>query len=224
MKSQREIFKELTKILLAYKFRVIVSMLLLIISTVCIVYAPKIAGQTVNIFIGGVDWAEYDELLTNLVLLVALTVAGYGLKAISSRIIVFASEKITYELRMKLYDRLLGAQLNNIYTNTSGDIMARINNDLMNVRNFIMVYLSEFLAEVLTVVLATILMITTDWQLGLCYLCLLPIYLVCLLFADIKSKSKYKRRKPSILKEHLHSQRLSFLILFEVHLFFEFNF
>lgn len=183
-----------------YKFKVLFSIVLLVISTVCIVYAPKIAGQIVNIFEGGVLGSEFYEILFNLILLIILTVVGYALKAISSRIMIVVAEKITYSLRMKLYDGLLDAQLKNIHSNTSGNIMARINNDLMNVRNFIMVYLSEFLAVVITLVLSSVLMITTDWRLGLCYLCLLPIYILCLCFSTIKSRLKYKRHHDAIGK------------------------
>lgn len=200
MKSQKELLFQFNRLMIEYKSQIIFSIVLLVISTVCIVYAPKIAGQTVNIFEGGVLGSEFNELRFNLTMLIILTVAGYILKAISSRIMIVVAEKITYSLRMKLYDSLLAAQLKNIRSNTSGNIMARINNDLMNVRNFIMVYLSEFLAVVLTVVFSSVLMLTTDWRLGLCYLCLLPIYILCLYFSTIKSRLKYKKHHDAIGK------------------------
>lgn len=200
MKSQKELLFQFNRLLIEYKSKIMISIVLLIISTVCIVYAPKIAGQTVNIFENGIAEDEFYDLLINLTLLVILTVAGYLLKAVSSKIMITVAEKVTFSLRMKLYDGLLAAQLKNIHSNTSGNIMARINNDLMNVRNFIMVYLSEFLAVVLTVVLSSLLMLTTDWRLGLCYLCLLPVYILCLYLSTIKSRLKYKNHQNAIGK------------------------
>ena len=195
MKSERERLFEFHKLLSPYKFRVLFSMILLVISTFCIVYAPKVAGQTVNFFLDGLNETNYEDVFYNLILLLGLYSAGYILKLPASRIMIFVGEKVAYDLRMKLYDGLVGAQLNNIYSDSSGNIVSRINNDLMNVRSFIISYLSEFLAVITTLILTIDLIISINIKLSLIYLGLMPILAIILYYFGFRSKPKYKKHQ-----------------------------
>lgn len=55
--------------------------------------------------------------------------------------------------------------------------------------------MSENIATVVTIILTVIMIITTDTNIGLIYLCLLPIYAVILYYFDYKSRPKYKKHQ-----------------------------
>lgn len=200
MRSQIELLSEFYKILYEYKFRVLFSMMLIVISTFCIIYIPKVAGQTVNFFLDGLMDTDYKDVFKNLIILLGLYSVGHILKLPASRMMIFVGEKTTYKLRMKLYDVLFSAELKHIYANTSGNIMSRLNTDLMNVRYFIIYYLSEYLGVLLTIIFTIDLIISTNYKLSLIYLSLLPLFGIVIYYFDYRSKPKYKKHQNEIGK------------------------
>ena len=49
LEERKDIFQKYTRILKDDKVKVIISMVLLMVSTLCMVYAPKVAGKTVDL-------------------------------------------------------------------------------------------------------------------------------------------------------------------------------
>ncbi len=195
MSSQRELLSHFYKLIYNYRFKVLFSIIIIATSTFCIAYIPKIAGQTVNYFLDGSTYTDYLDVFENLVCLLGLYALGHILKLPASRIMIFVGEKITYELRMKLYDVLISAELKDIYADTSGNIMSRLNSDLMNVRTFIIYYLSEYIGMLVTLIFTINLIISTNYKLSLIYLCLFPIGAIIIHYFDIKSKPDYKKHQ-----------------------------
>ena len=72
MKSQREILSEFYKLISDYKIQVIFSIILIAVSTFCITYIPKLAGETVNHFLDGLAETDYEDIFENLIFLLGL--------------------------------------------------------------------------------------------------------------------------------------------------------
>ena len=72
-------------------------------------------------------------------------------KVLSNRIMLFIGEKIAYNLRLELFDNLETIGSVFIQNNSKGHVLSRLNNDLMNLREFITLHLSEIFAQILTV-------------------------------------------------------------------------
>ena len=170
-------------------------MILVVLSTFCIMYIPKIAGQTVDYFLDGLNHTDYEDVFENLLYLLLFYTIGHALKLPASRIMIFVGEKTAYKLKMRLYDSLVSADLKKIYSNTSGNIMSRLNTDLMNVRYFIIYNLSEYLAVLITIVLTIALIISTNYELSLVYLGLIPLFGIVIYYFDFRSKPKYKKHQ-----------------------------
>lgn len=195
MRSQREILTEFYKLISDYKIQVTFSIILLAVSTFCVIYIPKLAGETVNHFLDGVADTGYEDIFENLIFLLGLYALGYFIKLPASRTMIFVGEKVAYMLRMRLYDTLLNAELKHIYSDTSGNIMSRVNSDLMNVRTFIIYYLSEYVGVIITFIFTLYLIISTNYKLSLIYISLLPIFGIVLYYFDFKSKPHYKKHQ-----------------------------
>ena len=188
--DRRETRKKFGLLLSNYRFKFIFSFILLTISTLCIVYAPKVVGNIVNLFTNGNTVVEHEVIFTNILLLAILYIAGYLLQAYSNRIMIFIAEKITYNLRIQMYDKLKNSKI--INEKSEGNILSRINNDLVNVRDFIMVHASEIFAQLLSITLVLILIWTTDWRLSIIYFIAVPIYAICFYHFDANSKKSYE--------------------------------
>lgn len=166
-------------------------MILLMISTLCMVYAPKVAGKTVNLLSSNVNSSNDIAIYTNLALLLALYSAGYLLKLTPKRVMGATGEKVAYNLRMKLFDGLETIGSGFIQENSKGLVMSRLNNDVMNIREFISSKISELYAQILSIVLVVVIVFMTDVRLGLVYLIMVPIYVVCFYICYAKSKDYY---------------------------------
>lgn len=194
MKPRKTLF-HFYKLLYEYRFRILLSIIILSVSTFCITYIPKIAGETINYFLDGSAKTDYGNVFENLIYLLALYALGYLLKLPASRIMIFVGEKTAYKLRMRLYDVLISADLKQIYANTSGNIMSRLNSDLMNVRTFIIYNLSEYFGILITLIFTIDLIISTNYELGLIYIGLLPIAAIIIYYFDLRSKPNYKKHQ-----------------------------
>ena len=100
-------------------------------------------------------------------------------------------EKVAYNLRMKLFDKLDAVGSGFIQENSKGQILSRLNNDVMNIREFVSFRISEIFAQILSIVLVMVLMVMTDFRLSLIYLMILPVYVICFYLCDYKSKYYY---------------------------------
>ena len=188
--DRRETRKKFGLLLSNYRFKFIFSFILLTISTLCIVYAPKVAGNIVNLFTNGNTDVEHGVIFTNILLLAILYIAGYLLQAYSNRIMIFIAEKITYNLRIQMYDKVKNSKI--INEKSEGNILSRINNDLVNVRDFIIVHTSKIFAQLLSIALVLVLIWTTDWRLSIIYFIAVPIYAICFYHFDANSKKSYE--------------------------------
>ena len=189
--ERKDITQKFATILKDDKTQIIISMVLLMISTLCMVYAPKVAGKTVDLLISNFDSSKDTAIYTNIAFLMILYSAGYLLKLTPKRIMGITGEKVAYNLRMKLFDKLDTVGSDYIQENSKGLVLSRLNNDLMNIREFVSSRISEIYAQVLLIVFVLILILLTDFRLGLVYLVIIPVYVICFYICDVKAKTHY---------------------------------
>lgn len=196
--DRKGIIQKFKIVLNQHIIKVIVSTTLLTVSTLCIAYAPKVAGNTINLIASNASYFYDSAILTNIALLFGLYLAGNLIKLPSSRLMVFVGEEIAYNLRMELFEKLDFIDSKFIQQNSKGHIFSRLNNDLMNIREFVTLHVSEIFAQFISIFFVTILILTTDWRLSLIYLVTLPIYVACFYWSDLKSKKPYENHQKQL--------------------------
>ena len=100
-------------------------------------------------------------------------------------------EKVAYNLRMQLFDKLDVVGSGFIQENSKGLILSRLNNDVMNIREFVSSRISEIYAQILLIAFVLVLILTTDLRLGLVFLVIVPVYAICFYLCDVKSKTHF---------------------------------
>lgn len=135
------------------------------VSTLCMVYAPKVAGKTIDLLISNSNSSNDIAIYANIALLIVLYSVGFLFELPSKRIMGFIGEKVAYNLRMELFDKIDVVGSDFIQENSKGHILSRLNNDLMIIREFLSYRFSEIFAQILLIifVLVLILMTTLDW-------------------------------------------------------------
>ncbi len=189
--ERKEISQKFTSILKEDRTKLIISMILILISALCMAYAPKIAGKTVNLMVANLNSSNDLAIYTNVVLLLVLYSVGYLFKLPPKRMMGIVGEKVAYNLRSNLFDKLDVVGSGFIQENSKGLVMSRLNNDVMNIREFVSSKFSEIYAQILLVIFVMLLIFTTDLRFGLVYLVILIVYLICFYVCDVKSKIHY---------------------------------
>ena len=196
--DRKKIIRKFNKVLSHHRIKVVVSMILLTISTLCLVYAPKVAGNIINLIVSNTNYSNDSTIFTGIALLFGLYLVGNLLKLPSNRFMVFIGEEIAYDLRMELFDKLDVINSKYLQKNSKGHIFSRLNNDLMNIREFVTIHISEIFAQFLSIIFVIILILTTDWRLSMIYLITLPIYIACFYLCDVKSKKPYDNHQKQL--------------------------
>ncbi|MDO5860273.1 ABC transporter transmembrane domain-containing protein [Methanobrevibacter sp.] len=190
--ERNDLVDKLIGILNEDRRKVIISMILLMISTLCMVYAPKVAGKTVDLLSSNLNSSNDIAIYTNIALLLILYSAGYLLRLPPKRIMGATGERVAYKLRIKLFEKLDVVGSGFIQENSKGLVLSRLNNDVMNIREFVSSRFSEIYAQILTIAFVIVLMLMTDFRLSLIYLAILPVYVICFYICDFKSKTHYE--------------------------------
>ena len=189
--ERKDINQKFIRILKEDRTKVIISMVILMVSTLCMVYAPKVAGKTVDLMISNSNSSNDIAIYTNIALLIVLYSVGFLFKLPPKRIMGIIGEKVAYNLRMMLFDKIdvVGSEF--IQENSKGHILSRQNNDLMCIKDFVSSRFPEIYAQILLIAFVFVLILMTDWRLGLVYLAILPVYVICLYVCHVKSKTNF---------------------------------
>ena len=189
--ERNDILNKFTDILKEDKIKIIISMILLTVSTLCIVYAPKVAGKTADLLLSNSNTFNDPTVYTNLAILILLYSGEYLLTIPTKKIMGTISEKVAYNLRMQLFDKIDAIGSGYIKENSKGLIFSRLNNDVMNIREFVSSRFSDIYAQILSMILVIVLMLMTDFRLSLVYIAILPIYAIAFYLCDYKSRDYY---------------------------------
>ena len=189
--ERKDIFQKFARILKEDKAKVIISMVLLMASTLCMAYAPKVAGKTVDLLVSNLNSSNDIAIYTNIALLIVLYSVGFLFKLPPKRTMGIIGEKVAYNLRMGLFDKIDVIGSDFIQENSKGHILSRQNNDLMCIKDFVSSRFPEIYAQILLIAFVFVLILITDWRLGLVYLAILPIYAICLYVCHVKSKTNF---------------------------------
>ncbi|MPY77103.1 MAG: ATP-binding cassette domain-containing protein [Actinophytocola sp.] len=155
--------------------RLIVFLLLTVISAVLAVSTPLLAGRVVDVIVGRQD--------NSLVVFLALAIAGI---AIADAVIGLAErwqsahigEGLIYDLRRAVFEHVQRMPIAFFTRTRTGALVSRLNNDVIGAQRTFTATLSGFVTNIIQLALSLVVMVTLSWQVTLCALVLLPIFVL----------------------------------------------
>ncbi len=195
--SRLKLINKYTDLFSKHKLRLAVSVILLIISAFCIAYAPKLAGDTLNLFTVHANTHVW-EISKNILLMIILYLAGHLLKLPADRLTIRIGEDITYNLRIQLYEKITTIALKAIKSKSSGNVMTGLNNDLMSVSNMIILHLFDYFSYAVTVIIGILLLVNENLTLSLIYIFGIIILTSVYAFIGIKVEPEYKEQQNKV--------------------------
>lgn len=189
------LLKKFWQFLSQFKYQIILAIILTIISVYIFVQAPKLLGKVVNSVL---DFYIFEkevyihESFDELIQVTLLYVAAYVLKIFISRIMAKLSEKTAANLKSALNDKLIHLSPNALNQEYSGNVLARLNNDVANIKSFVSKSVTLFLSDLFIIIFIIIVAIRFNAQLSLIFISVIPFYLMLTYIAHKKTMDNYK--------------------------------
>ncbi len=168
---------------LPYRRTVAAGMVCLILSVAAELYPPLVWQRVVDVGLVNRDWTY---IIWQLALLLVVFGAGQACSAVRGVLLERAGQRLTLDLRLRLYQKLQSQSAAYFAQRRSGDLLARLTADVETVQNVLVQGTDSVVANGLRVLGVAVIFIALQPALGL--LVLLPMLLVGMLL------SRYNRR------------------------------
>lgn len=200
--SYSELIKRLGKYLYKDKAKFIFAIIILVIGNFLLSVTPKLVGNILDYLSNYVSngYVGLDEtfLVMYILGIAGLYVLGNGATIVADKITLIISRNISKEFRRELHEKLNKIPINYLDTHPSGDIMARLTNDLITFETFLSNDLTDFLVQILIIILVFAMMIFVDPHLTVIYAILLPISFIVTGIISKVTKKNFKVQQSSV--------------------------
>lgn len=158
-----------------HRARLIGFIALSVVSAVLAVTTPLLAGQVVNALFAGTAF-EVVLRLAIIIAVIAIVEAAVGIvnRLMSARI----GEGLILDLRQAVYDHVQKMPIAFFTRTRTGALVSRLNNDVIGAQRAFSETLSGVIGNIVAVVLTLVVMLSLSWQVTLCALILLPIFVL----------------------------------------------
>ena len=174
------------KMLKPFKWAVIVGLLFAVIGTVISVLGPKILKSMMDALVP----LDMNKVTTLGLILVAMYLTGSILSYFQGFILGGVAAKVSRNLRTQISKKINRIPLNYFDTNSYGDVMSRLTNDVDTVGRTLDSTLSNLVTSLTMIIAIPIIMFTISWQLTLIALCEIPLALLVVSII-VKFNQKY---------------------------------
>ncbi|WP_199791116.1 MULTISPECIES: ABC transporter ATP-binding protein [unclassified Streptomyces] len=158
-----------------HRRRIAQFVFLSILTALLAVATPLLAGDVVNVIVGGHDQGRVVRLAV-LIAVIALAEAGIGLLArwLSANL----GEGLILDLRTAVFDHVQKMPVAFFTRTRTGALVSRLNNDVIGAQRAFSNTLSGVVGNVVTLILTLAVMLTLSWQITLLALLLLPVFVL----------------------------------------------
>lgn len=195
-----KIIKRVIKYIGRYKYSFILSLVLSLISTICTLYIPVLAGEAIDSIVGmgNVDFVRVGEILVKI--LVALLIAGvsqYFTTTLNTKIANYTVR----DMRSDAFDTIQTVPISYIDSRETGDIVSRIISDAEQFSDGLILGFQNLFTGIVTILGTLFFMFTINVWIALIVVVLTPISLFVSKFIAKKTYKYFKRQSEQRGKE-----------------------
>ncbi len=200
-KDMKGTFGRLLKFMKPYRKGLICVILLVLLSTVFNTLAPRVLGLATNqIDIGfrsenGVDFGAVMQIL---ILLGCIYLLAATFNYLQQFIMSGVSQKTMYDIRTAVDQKIRRLPLNYFDTNTFGDVLSRVTNDVDTVSTSLQQSITQLVSSVITIVMILIMMFSISPLLSIIGLITLPFSLLVSIGVVKKSQGFFRGQQQSL--------------------------
>ncbi|HUS93558.1 MAG TPA: ABC transporter ATP-binding protein [Patescibacteria group bacterium] len=158
-----------------YRWQIIVLLVTIIAITLISLIPPLLFKQLIDVAIPNED----VRLLNMLALgMVAVPLVNGLIGVIQRRLSAQVGEGVIFDLRRALYDHMLRMSLRFFTKTRTGELMSRLNNDVVGAQRAVTGTLITIVSNIITLVSVLAVMLVMEWRLTLLGLVILPLFVL----------------------------------------------
>ena len=207
-KDLKKTLRQLGALLKPYWVKITVVMFFAIASTAFAIASPKIFGNAINIIVE--DFVtmvktpptapvqpvfHFDAIRDIIVFLLVLYIISAIFNYIQGWVMTDVTQKITYDLRKDISEKINRLPLKYFDKRTHGEILSRVTNDVETVSQTLNQSLTQIVTSVVMIIGILIMMLSISWLLTLVALIILPISLSLIKFITKRSQIYFVRQQ-----------------------------
>ncbi len=156
-----------------YRGQIIGMLVMILFNTGLTLLTPLILRDLIDHTLPNRDLPRLVALAVALLFIPAL---GGGINVVQRRLNAYVGEGVIYNLRVALFDRLQRMSLR-FFTNTKvGELMSRLNNDVVGAQNAISNTIVGIITNIVQAVAVLTVMLTLEWRLTLVSVIIMPLF------------------------------------------------
>ena len=169
-------------------------LLVVVIGTLCGVYAPSLQSRAIDIIAGSLQGNLMGALAMMLAVYLAYSVSQLLQGLLSARL----SQRLVKRLREELFGKIVDLPVRYLDTHSHGDVMSRMTNDIENISTTVSQSLPSLFSGMLTILGTVIIMLCYCWQLALlsCATVLLTVLATKILSGKVR---RFSRKRQQLL-------------------------
>ncbi len=163
--------------------------------------------------IAGLDLSErhgidFAAILRKIQLLIALYLASAAFSYLQAWIMAGISQRVTFDLRDDLSDKIDRLPLSYFDARTHGDVLSRVTNDIETISQTLNQSLMQIVTSVTMLIGILIMMLSISWQLTLVALLIVPLSLLLIRFIAGRSQPHFIQQQVSLGELNGHVEEM----------------
>lgn len=158
-----------------YRLKIVLVLLTILTSSLLGLVTPRLFQQLLDDAIPHRNVQLLDMLALGII---AIPLINGGIAVLQRQLNSSIGEGVIYELRVALFAHLQQMSLR-FFTNTkTGELMSRLNNDVVGAQSAISGTIVNIITDLLTVIATLFIMLTLDWRLTVLGLLVVPLFVI----------------------------------------------
>ena len=197
-RDRKKVILRLGKYLLQHKWMVLAAVSLTITGNLLALLGPMLSGYAIDAIGVGPGQTNFDLVLFYCGLMLVFYVLSSGLSYLLSVLMVKISQKIVYQMRKDLVDKLLELPVRFFDSHQTGDIISRLSYDIDTVNSSLSNDLLQIAASAITVIGSFIMMLRISPPLILVFVVTVPISVLFIIYRTKKVRPLFRRRSAKL--------------------------
>lgn len=197
-RDRKEVILRLGKYLLQHKWMVLAAVSLTITGNLLALLGPMLSGYAIDAIGVGPGQTNFDLVLFYCGLMLVFYVLSSGLSYLLSVLMVKISQKIVYQMRKDLVDKLLELPVRFFDSHQTGDIISRLSYDIDTVNSSLSNDLLQIAASAITVIGSFIMMLRISPPLILVFVVTVPISVLFIIYRTKKVRPLFRKRSAKL--------------------------
>ena len=220
VQKNKTAIKKLLKYARPYVPVIILALVLSALQIAATLLAPVVIGKTVDYIIGENN-VDFGVILKNAGILAGLIACVFVFQYLASLCINFASFRTVRDLRSSAYAKLNDVPLSYVDSNSHGDLMSRVGNDVDQISDGLIQGFSQLFNGIVTIIGTLAFMLWYNWLIALVVVCLTPLSMFVAYFIAkgchnmFAMQAKKRGELSGLVTEMLSNQRVVKLFGYE---------